>query len=354
MSNKSGSIEKQITTIVPLKNGNGQILHNIKNLINSQPFESSKVYVSIEDSNEPLYSALKLIEDVENNFGVFIAGKPKGVNGKASNMLAAYNITDSEFVVFMDADVLVKKANYHDLLNSFEDERCGAVFSAAFYHQANTIGGRMIRAVTNYFFGEAVLLFERVIKMNYCAGAFMGFRKSALDKAGGLNAVLNYISDDATLGNNIYNVGYKIKILNTPVFMPEEKLKLKEGVNHLIKWMVIVKQTMGGNYFFVPATFYTGNVILLLALSIVTGELIIFSLLLVIFATAFRIFTAALQDKMLFGEFAGFFDYAFTIVAGYFQPLIWLAGFFFKTLSWSGRKYKIGKRGKILFIEEEK
>ncbi len=351
---KSIPINKSLTTIVPLKNGNKQILHNIKNLVRSQPFENSLVYVSVEDKNEPLYESLKKIEHEEKNFKVVLAGKPKSVNGKANNMLAAYNITTSEFVVFMDADVLVKKENYYDALNNFEDDTCGAVFSVAFYHPAKSGGGRMIRAVTNYFFGEAVLLFERVIKINYCAGAFMAFRKSALDKAGGVKSVLNYISDDATLGNNVFNAGYKIKIMDKPVFMPAEKLNVKEGINHLIKWMVIVKQTMGKNYFFVPGTFYVGNIYLMLVLSLVKGELVIFSLLLVIFVSVFRIITAAIQDKMLSGNFAGFFDYAFTLAAGVFQPVIWLAGFFINELSWSGKRYKIGKRGKILSIKEEK
>ena len=354
LKKKTFSESKTITTIVPLKNGSEQTLVNIKMLIASQPFENSRVIISVEDQNEPLFNELKLIERRENNFEVTIAGKLAGVNGKASNMLAAYNITDSEYVVFMDADVLVQKDNYCDMLLQFEDKNYGAVFSTAFYKHSKSMGGKMIRAVANYFFGEAVLLFESVIKINYCAGAFMAFRKTALDEAGGVKAVLNFISDDAALGNNVFNADYKIKILNTPVFMPGEKLNTWQSINHLAKWIVIVNKTMGKNYFFVPFSFYTGNIFLILILSVLTGEHLIFSLLLLIFASAFRLTSAALQDIMLTGRFAGYFDYAFTILAGYLQPFIWLSGFFLNKLSWAGKIYKIGKHGKILSVNEVK
>jgi len=339
----------KFTTIIPLKNGNEIIFNNIKHSLNEQPNNLSNVYVVIEDETEPLYNQLKELEKSYKNFSLLLSGNEYSIGGKVHNMIKGYSVADCEYVVFMDADVKTNSKVYYSLYQSIIKNKSIGGFAPAFYEDAKTLSGKIIMIITNYFFTEALITFEKVIPFKFCSGAFMMFNKKELDKLGGLSKISDNISDDASLGKLISGAGYKVAYSDSPIFMKADDLQLAESIQHTFKWLVIVKYFTGIAYYLFPITFFIGNLFAVFIYNIISNNFIFFIEYFLILVVFLKLFFTIVQDYYLWNKFLRFINYPLMIILSILQPYVWFFSLFKKSLFWSGRKYKLIKNGKVKF-----
>jgi ceramide glucosyltransferase len=343
-------IAEPITTIAPLKNVKESEIQNLRTIIKEQPNEKSSVIAVIESEGEKYYPALKKLSGEYPQFKIILSGSPGLHSGKAHNMYAGLLNAKTEIVVFMDADVEARKHNYEDLYSALLSEETAGAFSPAFYSGDNAF--KMAKLVTNYFFTHLLMSLPPSFKFNFCAGSFMMFKKSAIEKAGGFEKILNNISDDASLGKLLTSAGFSITYGNNAVMMANDTGNMYLDVKQVIKWIVIIRKFLGWKYFLIPFTFYTGNALILTCL-LSFYQVEILNLILLIFVIVIRLYTTIVQDFILKIYHNKMFDYLLILILSFFQPFAWLFSFLFNSVDWGGRVYKIGKGGKIISVNEK-
>ncbi len=343
-------ILEPVTTIVPLKDVEESEIQNLRIIIEEQPNEKSSVIAVIEIEGEKYYPALKKLSEEYPQFKILLSGCPGKNSGKAHNMSVGFLHAETEIVVFMDADVQARKHNYEDIYSALLSDKTAGAFSPAFYSGDNAF--KMANLVTNYFFTHLLMSLPPSFKFNFCAGAFMMFKKSAIEKAGGFNKILNNISDDASLGKLLTLAGYKIAYGNNAVIMIHENENVIADVKQVLKWLVIIRKFLGWRYFLIPFSFYTGNALILTCL-LSFYQIEILSLLLLIFVIVIRLYTSIAQDFLLKIYQNKMYDYLLILFLAFIQPFAWLFSYLFNSIEWGGRVYKIGKSGEIKAVRDK-
>jgi cellulose synthase/poly-beta-1,6-N-acetylglucosamine synthase-like glycosyltransferase len=346
------SVNEPITTIIPLKNCTRNEFENILHLLDNLPNSRSKIIVALESSYENYANQLEELSANNEQIKILYSGIPAGIiSPKTFNMNEAFKIAEDEFIVFKDADVIASRENYSDLFYHLKEEKFGGGFAPAFYFKGNSSGGNLISIVTNYYFNANLLKWNEVINFNFCAGAFMMFKRSALLNAGGLISIIKNISDDASLGRILTDAGYKIAYSHKPVYMNAEQLSFFPALNHIKKWLIIIRKVTGLSYYFIPFTFYIGNIIAAVVMLSIFNEFSIIYIFILILMMLNKIYFSAKLDRAVFKKNFSLLHYLKVFFLGIPQPFVWLSSLFFHQLEWRGRKYKIGKGGIIMSPE---
>ncbi|HKI77246.1 MAG TPA: glycosyltransferase family 2 protein [Ignavibacteriaceae bacterium] len=342
LTGKAGNI----TTIIPIKFGTERSLNNVLGVLKSQPNKNCVVIVSLESEEEEIFDELKNLERKYRNLKIVISGESGSRMGKAHNMNEAFKFVETEFVAFKDDDVTITKNNYIDFFSKFENSNVGGGFAPAFYCTDGK-PDKMIEIITNYYFTEQLIKFAEGLKLNFCAGAFMMFRKEAIDNSGGLEKILYNIADDASLGKLLSSKGYSILLSDIPVYMESEYSGIRSTAQHINKWMVIIKKFLGKDYYFLPFTFQLSNVFWLSLMLVIFFAQNIYLLMLPLVIIIDKIITSLYIDSHFLKKRFNIFHYISIVILGIFQTFAWIISLPQSTIVWAGKKYKIGKGGKI-------
>lgn len=346
------NVNDNITTIIPLKNISKS---DFKNIIKTLEIKStSEVIVSLESKEEKYYDKLKSLRKNYPKLKIVIAGSPGNNMPKTNNIRQAYKYVTNEFIVIKDADVIPNEQVYKDLYRKIKKPKAGGGFAPAFYIPAGSLGGWLVNIVTNYFFTQTLYFVANENSFKFLAGAFMMVKKSAIEKFDAFDGIIDNITDDASLGKKLADNSFDIYVSDYPVFMNAPESSLREAFINLKRWIVIIKKFFGIKYILLLPLFYPGNSFVLLVSSLITGEFVRVSIAVFIFSILFKLSVSVFLDKIIFKKVYNLLVYFTVLIFGILQPFAWAMFICSNSLSWAGRKFKIGNGGKILEVKSVK
>lgn len=196
---------------------------------------------------EPDDPAVPVIERLQADFPSCPIRLIKGVasigtNNKVNNLCRLVREAKYDVMVMSDSDVRVESDYLKAAAAPFADPGVGAVTAL---YRCVTSGGVAadLEALGMCLDSAPGALVARRLerKMQFAFGWTMATTKKHLAEIGGWESMANYHSDDFELGNRIARCGYRVVLMQKPVWMVFPRESIGEYLRHELRWSIGLK-----------------------------------------------------------------------------------------------------------------
>lgn len=346
-----------LSLIVPIKGADEHTEGLLTALVQSALSRPVEYVFAMESADDPAYPVCERVAaaNPDRAVRVVLTGTPDGLMGKQHNLAVASRQARYPLIGSMDADVLVDHTTLATLTAELDTPGTGTAFALPYYRGDAPAGGTIVSVYTNYYFIPYMGAWAATGTAPFIIGALWVGRHEILQQAGGFGQFGRTVSDDAIIGQSVRRLGLRNRLARATVAMPAENLDLKGGVRHLSKWLGMLRAegipallaTLGMWY----PLFWAALAAVVAALS--GGRFMTPSLWLLGAVAALRCAWAVTLNMAVYRtkplRHVGAL-LAYELLA----PLLLVVPALFRdTIEWKGRRYRIGKGGRILEMTEQ-
>lgn len=346
-----------LSVLVPLKGSDAATEAHLTALIASLlPCDVEYIF-ALETRDDPAFAVCERVRaaHLELSIRIVLSGPAKGRMGKQHNLAAAARVARYGVIACVDGDVLVAPGTLAVGMSHLARPGVGAAYFLPIYHGPGPAGGALVALYTNYGFSANFGALALTTRQPAIIGAIWLLRRETLERIGGFERFTTTVSDDAAIGRAIAALGLRCALVPYTVAIPYEQLDLRGGLRHLAKWLAMLRAEGLPAYALIALTWHPllwSAVALLVGLLVRGVGTLPFSLALVVAAALARVGGAAVLNARSYGLPPlplAFWLIPYELLA---VPLLFGAGLFRRTLVWRGRRYRIGRHGHILAVEE--
>lgn len=337
-----------MSIVKPVKGLDDELAENFEALAAADPAGALQIVIAVETRDDPAYPVLKAFADAHSGRGVdLVLTGPSGARmGKIHNMIEGLSRARHPIALFSDADIRPSPELLAETAEAFR-EGAEAVFAAPYHAPTRGLGAVFFQIAFNHGFTVPLALCARLGALPAAAGAWMGFTREALSRAGGLLPHARAIADDYAVSRAVVRSGARARLLRTTVRVNESGQGAAQAFAHLAKWMTIIRWSQPPGYFLLPLI-CPGLFALLYALAGGGWGLLAAAL-------ASRAAAGLLQDLKVGGAAMPWYGYLVLALADFGAPVFWLAGLR-REVSWRGKRYRLrwGGEAEVLDPSGEK
>lgn len=277
--------------------------------------------------------SIRLIECVER----------LGSSGKVSNLVQMLREARFEHVLINDSDILVSPQYLQRVMAPMADPAVGLV-TAPYIGRAMGGGWSKLEALgiaTDFLPG---VLTARKLEggIRYGLGSTLATTKTALAKAGGLEALVNSLADDYEMGARISAAGYRVELVDEVVETSVPAYSLRGFCDHQLRWARTVRDARPGGYIGLGVTYVLPwSLATIIASGGALWSFTLFSLaLLVRVSVALSVGVGILRDGQVLR------DFLLLPLRDFFGLFFWVWSFAGDTIVWRGERFRLHK-GKL-------
>jgi ceramide glucosyltransferase len=348
-----------------------------------------RVLFGVADADDPVLPLVRALlkEFPEVAVEVVITGEPHGPNAKVANLSRLYErflsgdtkrAKTNELLVISDADVRVPKDFLANAVVPLRDTGVGLV--NCFYRLAHptTLAMRWEAVAVNADFWSQVLQANTIKPQDFALGAAMVVRRETFERAGGFEALLDFLADDYQLGRRIAQTGARIVLSPVVVECWDRPMDFRAVWNHQLRWARAIRASQPGPYFLSVLGHALGWATLLALFGNLGGfplvpDALLYSRafphemqnalalwrvpwVLVVFFTVLVtrvLLAAALQERLT--QERGALRYWWLVPAkDFLQTALWAASFLGRTVEWGGRIFRLTRDGRMIPWEQSR
>ncbi|KAI3652400.1 hypothetical protein MP228_002725 [Amoeboaphelidium protococcarum] len=171
-----------------------------------------QLYLSVADENDPAIEvANKLIAQYPNVDAKLHVGESViGVNPKINNLIHSYNNAKYDLIWICDSNISIDRDTLLHAVPHFQDPNVGIVHHAPEgINGDSSVGAQLEEHFLNTAHAKIYLGFNWAAVDSCVMGKSTIFRKSDLDKKGGLAAFGKYLAEDNMIGLAIWSMGMR-------------------------------------------------------------------------------------------------------------------------------------------------
>ncbi len=207
---------------------------------------------------EPQDPCLPVIAELMKRFPqtdstLTIGAAQVGANPKINNLLPGYGLARNEIVLVSDSNVRVPDDYLKGLARTLRPD-VGVVTASVAGTSGEGLGGRLESAYLNTFAARWMQLCFAIGKP-FVIGKTMLFRKSLMDRCGGLKVLGRYIAEDFMTGEAMRQLGYRVVLYNQPVAQFIGKHSVKAFWARHVRWGRIRKNQYAPGFFMEPTQY---------------------------------------------------------------------------------------------------
>jgi ceramide glucosyltransferase len=165
-----------------------------------------------------------------------------GTSGKVSSLIQILRHAQYDYVLINDSDIRVSPNYLARVMDCFSDWRVGMVTAPYLGRTASdgnalTIWARLEALGISTDFLPGVLT-ARMIEggIRFGLGSTLAVSRTALEAAGGLEPLVDYLADDYEIGVRIARAGYKIELCNEVVETTVPAYNFRGFWDHQLRW----------------------------------------------------------------------------------------------------------------------
>lgn len=312
-----------------------------------------EIVFALSDPDDP---AVRIIQKLQRDFPErsirLITGVASlGANNKINNLCRLVHEAKHDLVVISDSDVRVDEDYLHYVVAPFADSGVGVVTT---FYRGIPMGGvaSKLEALGMYAESAPSALVARKLegKMQFAFGWTMATTKPVLSAIGGFESMVNHHSDDFELGNRISRAGYRVELMQRPVWMVCPKQRLGEFLEHELRWSIGLRNVRPAGYLGMLFTHGLPWALLAAAVAGASGWTAV--------AAGYVLAYLALRLGLVWTTGAwGFQDFRVS-KAVYLVPVwdalsfgTWVAGLFLDKIVWRGLAYRV-QNGMLIPLED--
>jgi ceramide glucosyltransferase len=263
-----------------------------------------------------------------------------GTSGKVSNLVQMLREAKYEFVIVNDSDIRVSSRYLARVMAGFEDERVGMVTAPyiGITGAGATVWSRLeaLGIATDFIPG---VLTARWLEdgIRFGLGSTLAMRRSALEEAGGLEPLVEFLADDYEMGVRIAAAGYKVELCGEVVETTVPAYGFRGFWEHQLRWARSTRDSRKMGYVGLGVTYAVPWAVMMCVAS--GFELWSFSILsmvlLVRVAVALAVGVGILRDGQVLR------DLWLLPVRDCFGLVFWAWSFAGDTVVWRGERFRL-------------
>jgi ceramide glucosyltransferase len=268
-----------------------------------------------------------------------------GWNPKMNNLVPMMRRAAHDLVLISDDNVRVEPNYLRDTAAEMTGHT-GLVYNLILGAQAVSLGAILENLHLNSFIMGSMCFLQNALRHPCVIGKSMLFRRSTIQRIGGVEAVKNALAEDYLLGRYFQRHGYRVALSSHPINNINSDWPLRRFVNRHARWAKM--RFWIGTYRY--AAEWLGNPIAV--------SLIVFMLQpgwstfgLSILISAAKAFLDWMASRKLAAE-APMWHYLLTPLKDILIGLIWFAPFLNRTIVWREKKFKLNYGSKLQPYEE--
>ena len=166
---------------------------------------------------------------------------PAGLNRKMANLIQMTEGLKADILLFSDADVRVPDDYVDHAVAPFKEADVGLVTFPYRSVPGPGLASRIEALITNTHFLPSVAMALRVEGLHFALGASIGVRREALERAGGLEALMGVCGDDFEMARNIERAGYRLELIPLMLEHLLEGAGWRDAASRQLRWARVVR-----------------------------------------------------------------------------------------------------------------
>ena len=205
-----------ITILKPLKGIDEGIEENLESFL-LLDYPTYEVLFSVADFDDPVIPVVrKLMERHPRVHAELVIGAVDyGPNPKINNLLRTYDNAQFDWILISDSNTRVSRNHLKVLAHQFKD---GVAMQTSIVAgvDAEGLGGFLESTFLNTFYARSVMALN-AFGHPCVIGKAMMFRKSILERIGGLRSLKKHIAEDYAAGRKLHLLGFRVQVSQTPI-----------------------------------------------------------------------------------------------------------------------------------------
>jgi ceramide glucosyltransferase len=172
-----------------------------------------------------------------------------GTNGKVSTLIQLAEHARYEYLLINDSDISVGPHYLEQVMAGFAAPEVGMVTALYRGRAHGTVASQFEALGIATDFQPSVLL-SRLLEggLRYGLGSTLAVRREALEKAGGLEGLVDQLADDYEMGARISKAGYRVVLSAAVVETAVPAYDWRGYVDHQLRWLRTVRDARPGGY----------------------------------------------------------------------------------------------------------
>jgi ceramide glucosyltransferase len=334
-----------VSILKPLRGTDDAIEANLETFFNLD-YPDYEIVFGVEGDGDPATDVVRRLRDRHPAIKtrLVVHNGCRGLNPKVSNLLNMIDAGTHDVVLISDSNVAVEPGYLTEMTTSLQTGNTGLVTNLVAGTGEHSIGAAMENLQLNGPVAGVVALSQFYGGRTLVVGKSMMFRRSVLDRLGGLNAVANLLAEDYIIGRMFRMAGYGVRLCRTPVKNVCRHTTPREFVRRNLRWSLLRARLKP----FVYPFELIGNPV---AVALVAPLFGIPMFRPMVWAVAMILARDTFQTLLLRGPR----NLAFALPLGLAKDVImlgvWAAAPFLRHVAWRGRRLRISA-GTLLYASE--
>jgi ceramide glucosyltransferase len=190
----------------------------------------------------------------------------RGINPKVSNLRAMLTAARHDLVVVSDSNIRVHRGYLREMQSEMHRPQVGLVTSLFAGIGERTLGALVENSHLNATVVAGVVVPSEVFGHPVAVGKSMMFRRSLIEKIGGLESVAYVLAEDYVIGRMFHEAGFDVRLCPSPVMNVNSNSTLAAFFRRQLRWSMIRVRLQPFAFMVEPLTvpLFTAAIMLLL------------------------------------------------------------------------------------------
>lgn len=304
-----------------------------------QDYPEFEILFGVADPDDPAAAEVRRLqcEFPDTSIRLLITGPTEAANGKVGALVRLAREARHPVWVVNDSDIEVTPSYLSSVVAPLADSVAGIVTCPYRVHAHNAAALWEGVGISTDFIPSA-LVAPLVGVREFGFGSTLAFRAADLDRAGGFEAIADYLADDYQLAKRITGLGLRACLSTYTVATALDGATWRGVWEHQLRWARTIRASKGRGYAGLFVTHAGIWIVVALASSAWMPAAVLGSLRVVsAFVSSALVLHCSRTAKLCW--LAPAWDlYAFAT---------WTASYFGRTVRWRGRRLRIGPGGRI-------
>lgn len=307
-------------------------------------YPNFEVLLGVKDRDDAAWSLAQAWAVRDRRFRVVQQRASPGLNPKVNQLVTLEKEAGHALLLVSDSNARLPAGALRELAALFEDERVGCATNPVSGLGHRTFGALLDNLHLASGIGAAQLGAKTLAGRDLVVGKSMTLRRSALEQLGGFERYVDVLAEDYVIGQDLRAKGWRIAVAQTPVWNVSARRSTKGFFERYLRWGVIHRTAVT-----LPTSLAQGfvNPLPWLVLALLTSPGLELASMLV-GAAALKVSLDVSSARALRCEPRGWRVVPAVLVKDALLFVTWLNGFFSRTVSWRGRRLRVGARSRLV------
>jgi ceramide glucosyltransferase len=230
-----------VSVLKPLKGVDPQMAAGLVSHCEQQYGGAYEIIFGVSALDDPAVAEVERLQLAypEASIKLVLCPERLGTSGKVSNLMQMLPHASYDFLIINDSDIQVTPHYLRGVLQPFVDDAVGMVTAPYLGYTGRTtsLWGKLEALGISTDFMPGVLTARKLEHgIRFGLGSTLALRRTALEEAGGLGPLVDFLADDYELGRRVAQAGFTVALCGEVVQTSVPAYDLRGFWNHQMRW----------------------------------------------------------------------------------------------------------------------